>query len=233
MTAGLVRDSRCPLRRRRWRGLRRGSSRSSSDGSGEWGIVSFCGGPVRSGDRDGGALGGTGTGRRARRTTTGAATRIASRRARGFRDGHDRGEEGHHAGRDGGAPGSRARCAPWPFGAERLAAPAGLDVKNVWLAPSASDFSGFSVCANVSGLGVLVFPGQDGAFARTDPHKDHGVGRHFLVRMSARRSTVRPSFQSTHRQRRPEGFPSGRSLLIRPTALPPTRRAARFAAPPR
>jgi len=36
-------------------------------------------------------------------------------------------------------------------------------------------FDGISVCANVSGLGVMIVPGQDGAFARTDPHKHYGV----------------------------------------------------------
>lgn len=41
-------------------------------------------------------------------------------------------------------------------------------------------FYGCSVCANVSGLGALIVPGQDGAFARTDPHKDNGVWRHFF-----------------------------------------------------
>ena len=41
-------------------------------------------------------------------------------------------------------------------------------------------FDGISVCANVSGLGAMIFPGQDGAFARTDPHKQSGVLRHFF-----------------------------------------------------
>ncbi|WP_195180093.1 hypothetical protein [Mesorhizobium sp. INR15] len=36
-------------------------------------------------------------------------------------------------------------------------------------------FDGISVCANVSGLGAMIVPGQDGAYARTDPHKDVGV----------------------------------------------------------
>jgi len=36
-------------------------------------------------------------------------------------------------------------------------------------------FDGVSVCANVSGLGAMIVPGQDGAYARTDPHKDVGV----------------------------------------------------------
>ena len=41
-------------------------------------------------------------------------------------------------------------------------------------------FDSFSVCANVSGLGAMILPGQDGAFARTGPHKHHGVWRHFF-----------------------------------------------------
>ena len=41
-------------------------------------------------------------------------------------------------------------------------------------------FDGCSVCANVSGLGAVIVPGQDGAFARTNPHKDFGVERHFF-----------------------------------------------------
>lgn len=36
-------------------------------------------------------------------------------------------------------------------------------------------FDGISVCANVSGLGAMIVPGQDGAFARTDLHKHDGV----------------------------------------------------------
>lgn len=41
-------------------------------------------------------------------------------------------------------------------------------------------FDGISVCANVSGLGAMIVPGQDGAFARADPHKHDGVWRHFF-----------------------------------------------------
>lgn|GEM_PF-3430075 len=41
-------------------------------------------------------------------------------------------------------------------------------------------FDGISVCANVSGLGAIIGPGQDGAFARVDPHKAVGVERHFF-----------------------------------------------------
>ncbi|WP_258052475.1 transposase [Mesorhizobium sp. INR15] len=36
-------------------------------------------------------------------------------------------------------------------------------------------FDGISVCANVSGLGAMIVPDQDGAYARTDPHKHVGV----------------------------------------------------------
>ncbi len=52
----------------------------------------------------------------------------------------------------------------------------GLTVKKRMARPACKRlFDGISVCANVSGLGAMIVPGQDGAYARTDPHKDVGV----------------------------------------------------------
>ena len=52
----------------------------------------------------------------------------------------------------------------------------GLTVKKRMARPACKRlFDGISVCANVSGLGAIIVPGQDGAFARTDPHKHYGV----------------------------------------------------------
>lgn len=66
------------------------------------------------------------------------------------------------------------RAAPstvWLFLARR-----GITFKKRMARPACKRFfDGVSVCANVSGLGAMIVPGQDGAYARTDPHKDVGV----------------------------------------------------------
>jgi hypothetical protein len=107
-------------------------------------------------------------------------------------------------------------------------------LKNVWLAPPASDFlTAVQSAPTYPVLGAMIVPGQDGAPRVPILINETASSAIFLVRISAHRSTVRPSFQSTHRHLRPEGLPSGRSSIIQLTALPPARRDGRFSALPR
>lgn len=57
----------------------------------------------------------------------------------------------------------------------------GLTVKKRMARPACKGFLTASQSAPTYPVsGQIIVPGQDGAFARTDPHKAVGVGRHFF-----------------------------------------------------
>ena len=83
---------------------------------------------------------------------------------------------------------------------------------NVWPAPSASGLckTTLSVCANVSGLGVV--PRPRWSAAHPGPHKRHGVERHFLCQ--DHRVPVQPSGHLASTARRHRRSPGWAALAI-------------------
>ncbi len=100
-----------------------------------------------------------------------------------------------------------------PSDLSKLLRQEGFSCINVWLAPPASDFlTAFRSAPTYPVSGPRSSPAKMELSHIPVLINTTAFGANFLIRMSVRRSTVRPSFQSTHRQRRPEGCPPGRSL---------------------
>ena len=91
----------------------------------------------------------------------------------------------------------------------------------------------FSLRQRIRSRGLMIVPGQDGASARTGPHKTFGIGCHFLGQDLGTPFNCQAIFLVHSQTTSARRSPFRPNLIIPPTASPSDRRDARFAAPPR